>query len=92
VKIQNDIFPRPHEVYNCTTCARAEPEHPAQKLKNSETYKVKCGPQGLFPGLFQSGPRWNDIGCSKFDRKIPIPKKGFMPGIETGKYDSLDRK
>ena len=71
VKIENEIFPHSHEVYNCTNCTRAAgPEHPAHKLKSPESYKVKCGPLGLFPGVYQTAPRWNDIGCPMFDRRV----------------------
>jgi hypothetical protein len=80
-------------VYNCTTCARKkEQENLVWKLQHPEQYKITCGSEGLFPGFVQTGPRWNDIACPRWDRLIPIPKKGYMPGIETGKYDPLDRK
>ena len=88
VIIKNDIFPREHEVYNCTSCARAEPEHPAWKYKHEETYRVKC----KFNLHYNTGPRWNDIGCPNWDRKIQKPKGGYAPGIESGPYDPRDRR
>ena len=88
VTIQNDIFPRAHEVYNCTSCTNGEPEHPAHKLKSNETYRVKC----KWNLQWNEGPRWNDIACPKWDRRVKVPKHGFMPGVESGVYDKNDRR
>lgn len=79
VKIENEVFPRAHEIYNCTTCKLGEPEHPAHKLKSRETYRVKC----KWNMQWNEGPRWNDIGCLKWDRKIKVPRHGYMPGVES---------
>jgi len=66
VKIVNECFPHAHEIYNCTNCTRAEPEHPAYKLKNPERFRVKC----KHIRAYSEGPRWNDIGCPYFDAKL----------------------
>lgn len=92
VIIKNEIFPRPDEVYNCTSCRNSDPEHPAWKMKDPERYHVKCTGEGLFPGRMQTGPRWNDISCPKWSRKIPKYPKGYNPGIDTGPYDPLDKR
>lgn len=86
VKVQNDIFPRPHEVYNCSSCKRGKelPQYPPDK----ERYMYWC----KWDGRRHVGPRWNDIACAHWDRKVPIPKHGFMPNLESGPYDPRDRK
>lgn len=89
VKIENETFPRPHEVYNCTTCRNGELEHPAHKIKSPESYRVRC--KG-WNQQWNTGPRWNDIGCEHWARKIDKPKKGYFPGVESGEYDSFDRR
>jgi hypothetical protein len=73
VIIENEIFPHVHEIYNCTNCTRAEPEHPAYKLKDTERYRIKCK-EFL---VYSTGPRWNDIGCPRFDRKIRVDIDGI---------------
>jgi hypothetical protein len=77
VKIQNDIFPRPHEVYNCTTCKRGHiiPETPP----NKEEYVARCS----WDLQLHIGPRFNDTGCRHFISKIKRPRKGYMPGVES---------
>jgi hypothetical protein len=86
VTVKNDIFPRQHEIYNCTSCRRGRelPQFP----KDTENYNCRC----TWDGLEHIGPRWNDTGCSNWDRKIPIPKHGFMPRVESGSYDKRDRR
>ena len=82
VYLKDDTHPRPWEVYNCTTCARAEPEHPAYK-HNQNTYHVKCKPESCpMPGLWKDGPRHGDVGCQYWDRRIKVPHHGLWPGIE----------
>ena len=78
VTIKNDIFPRPHEIYNCTSCKLGEPEHPAVKLKNPDTFRVKC--KGNLQ--WNEGPRFNDIGCTNWSPRETHPKKGYTPGID----------
>ena len=77
-KVKNEIFPRPHEVYNGTTCLWAEKEHPAYTMKNQETYHVKC----TFMKVNCEGPRFYDVGCPHWERREPKPKKGYTPGID----------
>ena len=87
VAIKNDILPRTHEIYNCTTCTHGEPEHPAYTMQHPDTFRVKCKPScpvvgSLFAARWSEGPRYEDIGCTNWDRRIPIPHKGYMPGVE----------
>lgn len=88
VKIQNDIWARPWELYNCSTCKRGR-ELPSNVM-STEDYHIYC--------------RWDlheHIGLKKvsaeckydkWERKIERPKGGLWPGIETGPYDPDDRK
>jgi hypothetical protein len=88
VKIENEIFPRQHEVYNCTTCKNGKPEHPAHKIKDPENFRVRC----KWNQQWNTGPRWNDIGCPAWDRKLERPRHGLMPGVESGPYDPSERR
>jgi uncharacterized protein (DUF736 family) len=62
--IKNNIFPEPREIYNCTTCKEAEPEHPAYKV-NTEKFRVKC----TWNKHWNEGPRYEDIACPKWERR-----------------------
>jgi hypothetical protein len=64
VKIRNNIFPEPREIYNCTTCENGEPEHPAYKT-NIEKYRVKC----KWNKQWNEGPRYRDIDCPQWKRR-----------------------
>ena len=83
VKIENEVFPRPHEVYNCTSCKHGGPNINPDK----ERFYNRCqNPQSQTFGRWMDGGKWNDIGCPWFFSKIERPKHGFMPGIESGPY------
>ena len=82
IYLRNDTHPRPWEVYNCTTCTRAEPEHPVDKY-NQEKFRVRTKTSCPMPGSWSEGPRHGDISCQYWDRRIKIPKHGFWPGVET---------
>ena len=84
VRARDDTGPRPHEIYNCTTCLNGEPEHPAHKLKNPDSFHVKCTKPFIAGCVtcWNDGPRLEDIGCANWERKVPIPRKGYWPGIE----------
>ena len=79
--VKNDIFPRPHEIYNCTTCTHGEKEHPVHTM-NPDTFRVKTKPSCVIPNQWSEGPRFVDIGCPSWDRRIPIPHKGYTLGID----------
>ena len=85
VIIENEVFPRPHEVYNCRTCRKGR-ELPQNKI-STEDYHFYC----TWDMHTHIGPNYNDICCTNWDRKIEKPKKGFNI-LETGPYDSLDRR
>ena len=80
VKIRDDTHPRPHEVYNCTTCTRGR-ELPANKI-TKEDYHYRCTwdlKEHIGEGMKKN---LGDNGCPNWDRKIPIPYHGYMPGVE----------
>jgi hypothetical protein len=78
VTIRNDIFPRQHEIYNCTTCKLAEPEHPAYTIKNPDTFHVKCKGNKQW----NEGPRFEDIACWSWYPQERRPRKGYTEGID----------
>jgi len=86
VTVKNDIFPRPHECYNCSSCKRGK-ELPANKL-SKEDYHFYC----KWDLKTHIGLEHHDNACPNWDRKIPVPKHGFMPGVESGKYGKNDRR
>jgi hypothetical protein len=89
VKIENDVFPRPHEVYNCTSCRYGGPNISA----NKERFYNRCAnTKARTFGMWCEGKRWNDTGCPWFDSKIKRPPHGYLPGVEDGKYGTNDRK
>ena len=82
VDIKNDVFPRPHETYNCTTCARGR-ELPQNKISKEDYHyycrwdlKTHIGPKNSL------GLPLGDNGCPQWDRRVPIPHKGYMEGVE----------
>lgn len=85
VKLKNDIFPRPHEIYNCTTCKLGR-ELPLSNDKNE--YTCRC----RWDVKLHVGPRFNDIMCVWYQSKVPRPKKGYLPGFDTGKYKPSERR
>jgi hypothetical protein len=86
VIVENEIFPREWEIYNCTTCKRGliVPEFP----ENKEEYICRC----RWDGRMHIGPRWNDTGCPYFDARIQHPKHGFQPGLESGPYSPQEHR
>ena len=76
VHIRNDTHPRPHEVYNCTSCARGR-ELPANKL-TQEDYHYYC----RWDLKTHIGIPFGDNTCPNWDRKIKIPYHGYMEGFE----------
>lgn len=73
VTANEDIFPRSHEIYNCTTCAHGEQEHPAHVVYDPQKFHVRCKPScpmmgSIFGDKWSDGPRFEDIGCSYWDR------------------------
>ena len=79
IYLRNDTHPRPHEVYNCTSCKRGGPNISAD---NQRFYSKCANPQAQTFGAWCEGGKWTDIGCPWFDRKIKIPYHGYMPGVE----------
>lgn len=76
---KNEAFPRPHEVYNCTTCNRGG----YNASPDQEKFFVKCrNVDSPFHGFWNRGKRWNDIDCKQWARKEPRPRKGYLPGVE----------
>lgn len=69
VRIKNDVFPRPHEVYNCTSCRRGR-ELPANKI-SKEDYHYYC----KWDMKTHIGLPFGDNGCQYWDRKITIDKE-----------------
>lgn len=76
VKIRDDVIPRQHEVYNCTSCRRGR-ELPANKM-SQEDYHFFC----RWDLKTHIGMMVGDNGCQYWDRKIKIPHKGYLEGVE----------
>lgn len=82
VKIKNNIFPQPWEIYNCTTCKFAEPEHPAHKAQSPDKYRVRLKKSCPMLGdQWSEGPRFNDIGCNFHELIIARPRRGYLPDL-----------
>lgn len=71
VTVTDDVFPRPHEVYNCTTCKRGREQ--LQFPKDENNYKYYC----KWRMATVDGPKYKDMGCEFWDRKILKPHKGY---------------
>ncbi len=88
VTAKNDIFPHSHEIYNCTTCAHGEQEHPANIVQNPEMFHIKCKPScpimgSIFNAKYSDGPRFEDINCRYWDRACDAERRIHGPkGIE----------
>ena len=67
VIIRNNIFPEPHEIYNCTTCKRGR-ALPADTLGDKEEYNYYC----RWDLKTHIGPRFGDINCPNYDRRRRI--------------------
>ena len=82
IEIKNDVYPREHEIYNCTSCSRGR-ELPANKLSKTDYHyycrwdmKTHIGPKNIH------GLPLGDNGCQMWGRKVKIPHKGYMEGVE----------
>jgi hypothetical protein len=71
VIIKNNLFPFPHEIYNCTTCKRGTNLYSAIK----ERYMYWCANDCKK----HIGDKYADNCCMKHDMKI---KNGIMEGVE----------
>lgn len=66
VRIENNIFPFPHETYNCTTCRYGGPNISSDK----ERFYNRCSNhRAVTFGRWCEGRRWNDIECPSFESK-----------------------